>query len=227
MQNRVVLVAGATGELGRVVVRHFLETGATVGALYRAGGSGAAGPPEHERLVPLEADATESSEVAGAVERLRAAAGRIDILANTVGGYAPGRLVATSDAAWRRQLDVNLTSAFVLSRAVLPVMTAQGSGRLIHVASKAGADPFPGAIGYVVSKAGLLALVRGLAKELEGTGVTVNAVLPGTIDTEPNRRDMPKADQSRWVPPEEIARLIARLAAPGTPHLNGALVPVG
>ena len=166
MQNRVVLVAGATGELGRVVVRHFLETGATVGALFRAGGSGVAGLPEHERLLPLTADATSPREVAGAVERLRAAAGRIDVLANTVGGYAGGRLVDTTDEAWRHQLDVNLTSAFILSRAVLPLMIDQGSGRLIHVASKAGADPFPGAIGYVVSKAGLLALVSGLAKEL-------------------------------------------------------------
>jgi NAD(P)-dependent dehydrogenase (short-subunit alcohol dehydrogenase family) len=245
MQNRVVLVAGATGELGRVVVRHFLDRGATVGALYRdaaasPGTSAAAARPEtatpaerpavlpaHERLIPLVADATNPAEVASAVERLRATAGPIDVLANTVGGYAGGRLLDTSDEAWRRQLDLNLTSAFVLSRAVLPHFLERGAGRIVHVASKAGAEPFAGALGYVVSKAGLLALVRALAKELDGTGVTVNAILPGTIDTEPNRRDMPKADRTRWVPPGEIARLIERLAAGDTPHLNGALVPIG
>jgi NAD(P)-dependent dehydrogenase (short-subunit alcohol dehydrogenase family) len=224
MQNRVVLVAGATGELGRAVVRHFLETGATVGALHRGGGERLAADA---RLVPLTADATNPAEVAGAVETLLRTAGRIDVLVNTVGGYAGGRLVDTTDDAWRRQIDLNLTSAFVLSRAVLPHLIERGSGRIVHVASKAGAEPFPGAIGYVVSKAGLLALVRALAKEIDGTGVTVQAVLPGTIDTAPNRRDMPKADRSRWVPPDEIARLIDWLASGDTPHLNGALVPIG
>lgn len=231
MQNRVVLVAGARGELGRAVVRHFLEAGATVGALYRGdAASPAAAPaglPAHDRLIPLIADATNRDDVDRAVARLLAVAGRIDVLANTVGGYAGGRLLDTSDEAWRRQLDLNLTSALVLSRAVLPHFLERGAGRIVHVASKAGAEPFAGALGYVVSKAGLLALVRALAKELDGTGVTVNAILPGTIDTEPNRRDMPKADRTRWVPPGEIARLIERLAAADTPHLNGALVPIG
>jgi NAD(P)-dependent dehydrogenase (short-subunit alcohol dehydrogenase family) len=153
--------------------------------------------------------------------------GRVDALVNLVGGFAMGRAVETDVSLWHRMLTMNLTAAFFLSKAVLPHMVERGSGRLVHVAARAAVEPFPGAAAYVVSKAGLAAFIRALAAELAGSGVTVNGVLPTTIDTPANRTSMPDADPSKWVKPESIAQLIGFLASDDAGQINGALIPVG
>ena len=175
----------------------------------------------------MQVDVTDEADIRRVVQEVRQQVGPIDVLINLVGGFAAGRLVDTETALWQRMLTMNLTSAFLLSKAVLPQMTERRTGRIIHVAARAALDPFPGAAAYIVAKAGLAALIRTLALETAGTGVTVNGVLPTTIDTPANRTNMPDGDSSKWVKPESIARLILFVASENTMQLNGALIPIG
>jgi NAD(P)-dependent dehydrogenase (short-subunit alcohol dehydrogenase family) len=138
-----------------------------------------------------------------------------------------GKVSDTDPALWQRMLTLNLTSAFLLSRTVLPQMAERRSGRIIHIAARAALDPFPGAAAYLVAKSALISLIRILALELAGSGVTVNGVLPTTIDTPANRKSMPEADPAAWVKPESIAQLLVFLASDAAQGLNGALIPIG
>jgi NAD(P)-dependent dehydrogenase (short-subunit alcohol dehydrogenase family) len=123
-------------------------------------------------------------------------------------------------------LDLNLNSAFYIMRAALPVLVAAGRGRIVAVGSKTAVEPVAKLSAYGVSKAGLVALVRTIALELRGTGVTANAVLPSVIDTPANRAADPSADFSRWVAPESIAGLILWLASSAAADVNGAVIPI-
>jgi NAD(P)-dependent dehydrogenase (short-subunit alcohol dehydrogenase family) len=122
---------------------------------------------------------------------------------------------------------LNLTAAYLLSRAVIPHFSNQRTGRILHIAARAAQDPFPGAAAYIVAKSGLMALIRVLALELAGSGVTINGILPTTIDTPANRMNMPKADPSTWVKPEAIADALLFLASDAAAGINGALIPLG
>lgn len=222
LEGNVVLITGATGSLGQAVVPAFTEAGARVIAAARGTASG---PMERRTLVA--ADVTDEADVRRLVEDVIQTEGRLDALINLVGGFAPGRVWETDLSLWQRMMTMNLTSAFLLSKAVLPHMLERRSGRIVHVAAKAAADPFPGAAAYIAAKAGLAALVRALSLELTGTGVTVNAVLPSTIDTPANRKNMPDADPAAWVKPASIARLLVFLSSEDSGQVNGALIPVG
>ena len=123
-------------------------------------------------------------------------------------------------------LDLNLTSAFAGAKAALPHMLAAGWGRIVLVASRAVVPPAGGFIAYTVAKAGVIALAQALAAETRGSGVTVNAVLPSTMDTEANRAAMPDADRSAWVPVEAVADAIATLARPESAHISGTLLAI-
>ncbi|HEX2055268.1 MAG TPA: SDR family NAD(P)-dependent oxidoreductase [Nitrospiraceae bacterium] len=223
LHGKVVLVAGGSGALGRTVVPAFLGMGARVVTAERKPDSGA----PIDRLVTMQADVTDEAECRRLVEETIRREGRIDALVNLVGGFASGRIVETDAAVWQRMLTTNLTAAFLLSKTVLPHLTNRRAGRIVHVAARAALDPFPGAAAYIVSKSGLAALIRVLATETIGSGVTVNGVLPATIDTPPNRAAMPDADPSTWVKPESIAHLIGFLVSDESSQINGALIPIG
>lgn len=220
--GKVVLIAGGSGALGQTVVSAFLATGARVITIDRH-------PPavQTEGLAAMRADVTDESDVRRVVEEVIRTVGRIDTLINLVGGFAMGRVVETDMSLWQRMLTVNLTAAFLLSKIVLPRMLERRMGRIVHVAARAALEPFPGAAAYVVSKSGLVALIRTLSTELAGSGVTVNGVLPTTIDTPANRRSMPDADPSKWAKPESIAQSLIFLASEEASQINGALIPVG
>jgi NAD(P)-dependent dehydrogenase (short-subunit alcohol dehydrogenase family) len=175
----------------------------------------------------LKADFTDQTQVRSLVEEVIRTSGRLDALINLVGGFATGRVVETDVSLWQRMLTMNLTSAFLLSQAVLPSMLQRGQGRIVHVAAQAALEPFPGAAAYIVSKAGLIGLIRTLSSELKGSGVTMNAVLPSTIDTPANRTAMPAADPSKWARPDSIAQALIFLASDAASQINGALIPIG
>jgi 3-oxoacyl-[acyl-carrier protein] reductase len=222
LDGKIILLTGASGGLGSVVTPILSEAGATLIIVDRKLSQDVV-----DRRGGFAADVTNESEVTQVVTDTVKQAGRIDGLINLVGAFAPGTAVDTDAAKWQKMLSLNVTSAFLLSRAVIPHMTARRSGRLIHIAARAALEPFPGAAAYLVAKSALVSLIRVLALELGGTGVTVNGILPGTIDTLANRESMPQADRSTWVKPESIAQVLVWLMSDDTAAINGALIPVG
>jgi NAD(P)-dependent dehydrogenase (short-subunit alcohol dehydrogenase family) len=144
-----------------------------------------------------------------------------------MGGWVGGaRLADTSLGVWEAMQSLNLTSAFLLTRAAIPRMIEGGGGSLVYVSSRAAREKRAGNAAYAVSKAGLLVLAEAIAEEYRDVGIRANAVLPGTMDTPANRRSMPSADASKWTAPDEVARVILFLASPGSAPVNGAAVPV-
>ncbi len=222
LQNKTVVITGGSGALGQVVVPACVDAGARVIVVDRHSRTA-----EAQGVRVMTADITNEADIRRLVEAITEQAGRIDALINLVGGFAMGRLVETDLSLWQRMLAMNLTAAFLLSKAVLPHMLEQRTGRIVHVAARAAVEPFPGAAAYVVSKAGLAALIRALALELAGSGVTINGILPTTIDTPANRQSMPDADPSQWVNPRSIADLLSFLVSDEAGQTNGALIPLG
>jgi len=229
--QRIVLLAGASGNLGQAVERAFHAAGARLVLLDRATDRlpqlfpELAETPEHLLLGAV--DVTDAASVEQAVQTILARFGRIDVLANTVGGYRAGQPVhETPPETWDFMLNLNARAAFILSRAVSPPMLTQGGGKIVHVAARAALAGGANAAAYSASKAALLRLVESQAEELKRANVNVNCVLPGTIDTPQNRQAMPKADHSRWVAPEAIADVILFLASEAARAIHGAAVPV-
>ena len=214
------LITGASGGLGEAVTQTFLDRGHGVTAVARSWGE------QTLAFFAVEADLTTADGCKRAVAEA-AALRPVDALIHLMGGFAGGNPVQeTDDALWDRMMNLNLRSAFLMFRAALPAMLAARHGRIVAVGSRTGTDPAAGLSAYGVSKAGLVALVRTLALELKGTGVTANVIMPSVIDTTANRRSMPGADTSRWVKPQSIASLIAYLVSDDARDVNGAVIPV-
>ena len=222
LKEKVVLIAGGSGALGQTVTPTFAAAGARVITVDRD-------PPSAQVTAghAMKADVTDEADVQRLVKEVMQSQGRIDVLINLVGGFASGSIMETEASLWQRMLTMNLTAAFLLSKAVLPHMVKRGAGRILHVAAWAAVEPFPGAAAYIVSKSSLLALIRVLALELKGSGVTVNGVLPTTIDTPANRASMPQVDPSTWTKPESIAETMIFLASEEAGQISGVAIPVG
>jgi NAD(P)-dependent dehydrogenase (short-subunit alcohol dehydrogenase family) len=231
MRDQVVLVTGGTGALGAAVTLAALEAGATAVVTYRGArdrDTMAARVPiaDRGRLHAVQADVTDAESVRRLFDEVMARHRRLDVLVNTVGGFAGGALLATDERAWDGMLTLNLKSAYLCCRAALPPMLAVGRGRIVNVASRSVVPPAGGFIAYTVSKAGVIALTQALAHEVRGRGVTVNAVLPSTMDTEANRRAMPDADRAGWVTPDSVARAILFLTSDAAADVTGTLLAV-
>jgi NAD(P)-dependent dehydrogenase (short-subunit alcohol dehydrogenase family) len=235
-QNKVVLVAGGTGGLGRAVSLAFVEQGAhAIVTFQRPGDLDELKKAASVKLVEVQGasldgfnvDVTDEAAVAklfdGIVERY----GRLDCLVNAVGGYAGGiKFWEMETKVFEQQLALNLRAGFVLARAASRLMVKQGSGAIVNVASKAAVDHAAGAAAYAASKAAAVAMIDCLAADLKGTGVRANSILPSIIDTPANRKAMPNADFSKWPKPEEIARVILFLCSNDAHLIQGASVTV-
>jgi NAD(P)-dependent dehydrogenase (short-subunit alcohol dehydrogenase family) len=230
-RSGLVLVAGGTGGLGRAVALAFLGEGARVAVTYRAAAElealkRAAGE-DAARLSAHPTDVTDHGAVGALMDELVARHGGLDALVNTVGAYAGGAKLWEMDAeTLDRMLSANLRSGYVLARAAVPVMLKQGHGAIVNVASRAALVHGPGESAYAASKAAAVALIDSLAADLKGTGVRANSILPGIIDTEANRRAMPRADFAKWPKPEEIARVVLFLCGDDAKLIHGAAIPV-
>lgn len=229
--GKVVCVTGATGNLGQATAQAFAQEGATLALLARSKGKLT---PLYPNLSPethllLEGvDLGDPVQAEEAVSKILDRFGRLDVLVHTVGGFAGGRRVhETPLEVWDRMFALNVWSAFLIARAVAPVMLRQQSGRMVFVGARSALKGGARVAAYSASKAALLRLVESLAEELRGEGITVNCVLPSTMDTPQNRSAMPKADFSRWVKPKAVARVILFLASDEAAAITGTAIPVG
>jgi NAD(P)-dependent dehydrogenase (short-subunit alcohol dehydrogenase family) len=210
----------------------FLEAGATILVTYRT-------PEEYGAVVtaaqrigakpPVGAivDVTDEPAVGKFIGEIVAKHGRLDILVNTVGGYAGGtNLWEVDSQTYDKMLALNLKAGYVLARAIVPQMIKQNRGWIVNIASKAAFDHAAGGALYAASKAAALALMDSLAAEVKPFNINVNSVLPSIIDTTPNRKAMPGADFSKWPKPEEISPVILFLCSEEARVIHGAAIPV-
>ena len=220
----VALITGANGGLGIHVTKALLDANFTVvGLAPRIQQSDF----NHPNFVALPAALNSLDTAKKAVASVIARCGKIDVLAHLVGGFAGGQTVAaTDDATWQRMFDANLNSAFHILRAVIPEMRKSGGGRIIAVGSRQAVEPAPTIGAYSASKAALVSLMKTVALENKDAGITANVILPGTMDTPTNRKDMPGANVSQWVQPASVASLILWLAGDAGKDVTGAAIPV-
>jgi NAD(P)-dependent dehydrogenase (short-subunit alcohol dehydrogenase family) len=217
--------------LGRSVSLAFLKDGARVAVTYRK-------PDEFDALKKLvagngwkfdgyEVDVTNETEVNKLVEGIVARHGRLDVMINTVGGYAGGvKLWELDPRVFDQMLALNLRAGYLLACAAVRQMLKQGGGAIVNIASKAAVEHEAGAGAYAASKAAAVAMIDSLAQDLKGTGIRANSVLPSIIDTEANRKAMPKADFTKWPQPDDIARVIVFLCGDSAKVIHGAAIPV-
>jgi NAD(P)-dependent dehydrogenase (short-subunit alcohol dehydrogenase family) len=197
--QRIVMVTGAAGNLGRAVAAAFEALGATVVRLGRKD------PIEH------------------ALERH----GRVDVLCNIAGAFRMGKpLHETTDADWDFLFDANAKTVLNTCRAVVPSMIANGGGKIVNVGAYAALKGAAQMGAYVASKSAVIRITETMAAELRDKNINVNCVLPSIIDTPENRAAMPKADARRWVAPQDLAAVIVFLSSDAARALHGAAIPV-
>jgi NAD(P)-dependent dehydrogenase (short-subunit alcohol dehydrogenase family) len=225
LNGKVVAITGAFGSLGASVGRAALAAGANVALLDRFEASKA--PVDLSQALALGGvDLGSSSAASAAIAQVLARFSRLDALVNVAGGFRWEKVESGSIDTWDLLYQINLRTAVNASKAALPHLLASGDGRIVNVGAGAAAKAAAGMGAYAASKAGVAKLTEALADELKDSGVTVNAVLPSIIDTAPNRADMPNADFSRWVKPEQIADLIVFLLSDRARAITGALIPI-
>jgi NAD(P)-dependent dehydrogenase (short-subunit alcohol dehydrogenase family) len=230
VDDRFVLVAGGTGALGRAVCLAFLAAGARVTASGRRASEfdalAAAAGAAQDRLRFAQGDVADPRQAAMAVEEA-SRGGPLSAVVNTVGGWAGGKPITGEDPdVLARMLAANLAPGHALARAAVPVLAMHGGGAIVEVASMGAIGPQPGQASYAAAKAAALSLFLSLAEEVRPQRIRVNVVMPGTMDTEANRRAMPGADRSTWARTEDVARVILFLCSDHARAVSGAAIPV-
>jgi NAD(P)-dependent dehydrogenase (short-subunit alcohol dehydrogenase family) len=225
---RVVVITGAFGVLGSAVAHAFARTGARLALVDLTQPSAelqsAFGGEGHMLLGGADLADEEGTRKVMAAIAMRF--GGIDVLVNVAGGFRWEKVLDGDVDTWDMLYAMNLRSAVVACRSALPAMIERGGGRIINIGAGAAGKAGLGMGAYAASKAGVQRLTEALSEEVKDRNITVNAILPGIIDTPRNRLDMPKADFSRWVNPEAIARVIVFLASEDSAAVTGASIPV-
>jgi NAD(P)-dependent dehydrogenase (short-subunit alcohol dehydrogenase family) len=222
MNGKVVVITGALGALGTVVAEIALKRGARVAGLDHAPSQMPATP---DRLELGGTDLSDPLAAKTAIDAVIAHFGRLDALINIAGGFTFEPVAEGDTKSWQRMYALNVLTALNTSRAALLHLAASGAGRIVNVGALGALQAGAGMGAYAASKAGVHRLTEALAAEWKGK-VTVNAVLPSTIDTAANRASMPKADFVKWVRPQELAEVILFLASDAASAVTGALLPV-
>ena len=222
MQGKVLIVTGARGALGKVVADIAVSRGARIAGIDYAASQMPATP---ERIEIGGVDLSDAAQAKTAVEAAARHFGRLDALVNIAGGFAYETVGDGDITTWQRMHALNLLTALNTSRAALPHLAASKAGRIVNIGAMGALQAGAGIGPYAASKAGVHRLTEALASEWKGK-VTVNAVLPSTIDTKANRADMPEADFTKWVTPQELAEVILFLVSDAAGGVTGALIPV-
>jgi len=246
LTNRIALITGGGRGIGRAIAIAFAREGAQVAVAARTSEQVKSVVGEIEdhyqtKAIALTCDVSDTASVEEMFSDARAAFEReIDILVNNAGVAESATLVNTTDELWHRHLAINLSGTFYCTRAALPAMLKQGWGRVINVASIAGKTGAPYITAYSASKHGVMGLTRSLALEVGASGVTINAICPGYVDTEMVSRGLERistrtgrstdealeslkrmSPQNRLVTAEEVASLALLLASDEGRGING------
>ena len=226
--NKVVLITGGAGALGKTLTQRFISSGATTIATYLNDEKIEALTGQNTINVELiKADVTREEQVVKLISTIVERFGHIDILVNSVGGYLGGKSVTDlEEHEWDLMMNLNLKSAFLISKHVIPVMKSSGhGGKIVHISSKTGLKSEGHDSAYAASKSGLIRLVESISQETKELGINVNCILPSVIDTEANRRAMPKADFSRWVKTDDLINVVFFLCSQEAKVITGAAIP--
>jgi NAD(P)-dependent dehydrogenase (short-subunit alcohol dehydrogenase family) len=233
MQDNVAVVTGATGSLGRALLPLLIRRRFRIAATYLV--------PEQaqqleedldldlddDRVLLRRVDCTDAGAVDAFMQEAFDTFGHINVVACLVGGWAGGRDVTeTDDVRFDRMIDLNLRSTFSTVRAAAARMRDVEWGRIVAMGSRAAHDVPAGQAAFNVAKAGVIALMKTLATELDDTNVTANVLVPAVIDTSSTRAALPYADYMNWPQPGEIARVLDFLLSPASEVINGAEIPV-
>ena len=225
LAQRTVVITGAFGALGAAVARRFLAQGARLGLIDRAAAPASARQAFAAPHVLVGAvDLADAGAAAAALEQI-AAGGRPEVLVNVAGGFRFEKLTEGDAATWELMFTMNLKTAVVASRAALPYLRS-GGGCIINIGAAAAARGHAGMGAYTASKAGVERLSESLAEELRDHNITVNTILPGTLDTPANRAAMPDADVTRWVHLDAVADVVVFLASEAARAVTGAAIRV-
>jgi len=229
LTGKVAIITGAGRGIGRATALALARRGVVVVLIARTQSEieSVAGEVEEvgSTALPVVADVGREDEVAGMVDRTLQTYGRVHILVNNAGTAMPDRpVVDTSLADWERILRVNLTGPFLCSRAVLPIMMRQRSGKIVNVASIGGRMGFAGIAAYGAAKAGLLHFTTSLAAEVKRFGIDVNAVCPSGTDTRMLHETGRAKGRTNLIHPEEIARVIVFLVSSESSAITGTAI---
>jgi NAD(P)-dependent dehydrogenase (short-subunit alcohol dehydrogenase family) len=233
LENRVAIITGGTGALGRAVTENFLTAGAKVAIpwvveaeipiLEKQLGNRFPQSATHLKKV----DVADEKQFGDFAQEVESKWGKVDILINLVGGFWGGSPIAqTSMAEWQAMFDLNVKPTFVCCKTVVPIMQKNKWGRIVSVTSRTGLLGAGDYAAYAVAKGAIATFTVSLAQEVLEDGVMVNAIAPSTIDTEANRKSMPKAKHENWVKPEDIAKALNFLCSEDCRVTSGAIVPV-
>jgi 3-oxoacyl-[acyl-carrier protein] reductase len=222
MNGKVIVVTGASGALGKVVAEIALARGARVAGVDHAASQL---PATGNRIELGGVDLTDAAQAKTAIDAVAGHFGGLDALVNIAGGFAFEAVAEGETKTWQRMYALNVLTALNASRSAIPHLVSSGTGRIVNVGAMGALQAGSGMGAYAASKAGVHRLTEALAAEWKGK-ITVNAVLPSTIDTPANRASMPKADFAKWVTPQELADVILFLTSDAASAVTGALLPV-
>ena len=230
-KDRVVVISGAAGNLGRVVSQAFAALGAHMSLLDRKPGrleelyGQLAGDPSH--LLIGTVDMTNADSVESSFQQVIDKLGRVDVLINVIGGYrGEVPIHETSPEDWDFMFDLNARSVFLSCRAAVPHMLKNGSGNIVNIGARPGVKGVANSGAYSAAKGAVIRLTESLSEELKDKGINVNCVLPGHMDTPENREQTPQADFSRWVTPTAVSEVILFLASEAATAVHGAAITV-
>jgi NAD(P)-dependent dehydrogenase (short-subunit alcohol dehydrogenase family) len=227
MDSPVVVVTGASGNLGRAVAAAFASRGARLVLIDRSRDRLEAVYGAEEARLFVAADLMDAGAIEAAAKAAGARFGRVDVLCNLAGGFRMGTPVhETSDADWDFLLDLNARTVLHAARAFVPLMLQGGGGKIVSVGAFAAQRGVADMGAYVASKSAVIRLTESMSAELRTRNINVNCVLPTTLDTPENRKAMPDADPGKWVAPEDLASVIAFLASDAARAVHGAAIPV-
>lgn len=221
MKDKIIIITGAEGNLGRAAVKEFNKVGAKVAALYYGNNA----DQESSRLVIENCDLTNTGTATDIVNEVTDKLGTPSILINIAGGFMWKEIKDTSLEDFDRMYNLNFKTMYNMTMAALPGLEKSDSGRIINIGAMGAVNAGAGMAAYAVSKSAVMRFTEALAAET-GDNITVNAIMPSIIDTPENRNDMPDADFSKWVTTQELVDLMIHLTSKASSGINGALLPV-